>query len=205
MTGEAKAIMEAMPSNNEMRISTITSISPLQISVQGGEVTAGKLASYAPIIGDTVAVLRQDATWLILGSTNTALRTGFAYPLFAQASALLGLTAAVQDVAGTTVTFTTGSPAALYISWTGDFESLGTTATLGVLAVSVDGTTLSSPIATFNNAGITGNRASPGNQIWTSVDVGSHTIVLRGSRATGADGMLRLNALHTTLSVAVYL
>ncbi len=58
---------------NGMRTATVVSVdsSTITISVAGGEFTAGVgvITSYAPIAGDTVAVFRQDSSWLILGPT----------------------------------------------------------------------------------------------------------------------------------------
>ena len=68
-----EAIQDALPPDDRMRISTILSVIPTTIDVEGNATPAGCLSSYTPIIGDTVAVLRQDSTWLILGRvTNPA-------------------------------------------------------------------------------------------------------------------------------------
>lgn len=57
---------------NGMRTCTIAATSPLTLSVAGGRISAGVgcLASYTPATGDTVAVFRQDASWLILGKLS---------------------------------------------------------------------------------------------------------------------------------------
>lgn len=61
---------------NGMRTATITSVSggDITISVSGGSFSSGVgvVTSYAPIVGDTVAVFRQDSSWLILGPTSAA-------------------------------------------------------------------------------------------------------------------------------------
>lgn len=60
--------------SNGMRTATIAAVSgsAITISVSGGEFTAGVgvVTSYAPIVGDVVAVFRQDSSWLILGPTS---------------------------------------------------------------------------------------------------------------------------------------
>lgn len=58
--------------SNGMRTATVTAISPLTISVSGGEFSSGvgTLGSYLPKVGDVVAVFRQDSSWLVLGSTS---------------------------------------------------------------------------------------------------------------------------------------
>lgn len=62
---------------NGMRTATITAVSPsgITISVAGGSFTSGVgvVTSYAPRVGDTVAVFRQDSSWLILGHVQTAM------------------------------------------------------------------------------------------------------------------------------------
>lgn len=59
---------------NGMRTATVTAVSDsaITISVSGGEFTSGVgvVTSYAPVVGDTVAVFRQDSSWLILGPTS---------------------------------------------------------------------------------------------------------------------------------------
>lgn len=61
---------------NGMRTATIVAVgtSSITISVAGGNFTAGVgvVTSYVPIVGDTVAVFRQDSSWLILGKTSAA-------------------------------------------------------------------------------------------------------------------------------------
>lgn len=59
---------------NGMRTATVTAVSgtAVTISVSGGTFTAGVgvVTSYAPKVGDVVAVFRQDSSWLILGPTS---------------------------------------------------------------------------------------------------------------------------------------
>ncbi len=59
---------------NGMRTGTVTAVSGsvVTISVAGGQFSAGVgvVTSYAPLVGDTVAVFRQDSSWLILGPVS---------------------------------------------------------------------------------------------------------------------------------------
>jgi len=59
---------------NGMRTATVTAVSgsAVTISVAGGQFSSGVgvVTSYAPIVGDTVAVFRQDSSWLILGPAS---------------------------------------------------------------------------------------------------------------------------------------
>jgi hypothetical protein len=63
---------------NGMRTATITAVSAtaITISVSGGQFSAGVgvVTSYVPIVGDTVAVFRQDSSWLILGALSALNR-----------------------------------------------------------------------------------------------------------------------------------
>lgn len=70
----AKQTQKTAGIGNGMRTATITDVSggAITISVAGGEFTSGVgvVTSYAPIVGDKVAVFRQDSSWLILGPTS---------------------------------------------------------------------------------------------------------------------------------------
>lgn len=59
---------------NGMRTATVTAVSSsrVTISVSGGTFSSGVgvVTSYAPKVGDVVAVFRQDSSWLILGPTS---------------------------------------------------------------------------------------------------------------------------------------
>jgi hypothetical protein len=59
---------------NGMRTATVTAVSGahVTISVSGGTFSSGVgvVTSYAPKVGDVVAVFRQDSSWLILGPTS---------------------------------------------------------------------------------------------------------------------------------------
>jgi hypothetical protein len=58
-----------------MRTATIAAVSAsaVTISIAGGQIASGVgvLGSYVPVVGDTVAVFRQDSSWLILGEVST--------------------------------------------------------------------------------------------------------------------------------------
>jgi hypothetical protein len=57
--------------SNGMRTATIAAVSgsAVTISVAGGDFAdgVGVVTSYAPVVGDNVAVFRQDSSWLVLG------------------------------------------------------------------------------------------------------------------------------------------
>lgn len=70
----AHQTQKAIGISNGMRTATIVAVSgsAITISVAGGQFSAGVgvVTSYAPRVGDTVAVFRQDSSWLILGPTS---------------------------------------------------------------------------------------------------------------------------------------
>lgn len=82
---------------NGMRTATVTAVSGgvVTISVAGGSFSSGVgvLGSYAPHVGDTVAVFRQDSSWLILGSAAVV-----------GATRRVGTTSGITDAAATSGT-----------------------------------------------------------------------------------------------------
>ena len=62
---------------NGMRTATIAAVSGsvVTLSVSGGLFSSGVgvVGSYIPAVGDTVAVFRQDSSWLVLGVIGTSL------------------------------------------------------------------------------------------------------------------------------------
>lgn len=66
-------IADTRPSDNGLRIGVVAQSSPLQVNVQGGLVeNPGVLGGEQFAVGTTVALLRQDQTWLVLGSVATS-------------------------------------------------------------------------------------------------------------------------------------
>jgi hypothetical protein len=61
---------------NGMRTATIAAVtsSGVTINVAGGSFSSGVgcIDSYAPVVGDVVAVFRQDSSWVILGPTEAS-------------------------------------------------------------------------------------------------------------------------------------
>lgn len=81
-----------------MRIGTIASKSPVTVNVQGTTLPGNALGSYAPMVGDNVAVLRQDQTWLILGKTTSA-KAATPGPVSQAGSIFMSVTAAASATA----------------------------------------------------------------------------------------------------------
>jgi hypothetical protein len=59
---------------NGMRTATVAAVggSSVTLSINGGQFSSGVgvLGDYTPVVGDTVAVFRQDSSWLILGKVS---------------------------------------------------------------------------------------------------------------------------------------
>jgi hypothetical protein len=119
-------------------------------------------------------------------------------------SSALGLTTTITDVAGCEVTVETEAANAVYIAYgVFDFEQIAAgTTTIAVGILDVDGTD-DTRQAIFN--GVADNNRATAAQVWTGVlaSAGSHTFKLQGQRAGGADGVKRINNVHTSITVHV--
>lgn len=67
MTTLANSVGAALPPDDGLRFGVVATVNPLTVNVTGGLVPAGIQGSYAPAVGDTVSLIRQDGTWLITG------------------------------------------------------------------------------------------------------------------------------------------
>lgn len=67
----AGVIEQTMPEDNSIRTGQVSSVDGLTVGVliNGGIVTCGYLSTWTPRVGQTVALLRQGADWLVLGPT----------------------------------------------------------------------------------------------------------------------------------------
>lgn len=64
------AIADLNAPDNRMRIGIVSSIAPLMVNVQGTDFPVGRAASFFPNLGETVAIMRQDGTWMIMDRTQ---------------------------------------------------------------------------------------------------------------------------------------
>lgn len=77
-----RAVMDAQKAGAAIRMGVVARVMPqaqsLLVRISNAEVAtpAAWLTSYEPMIGDVVAVTRQDAGWVVLGSLGTALDPG---------------------------------------------------------------------------------------------------------------------------------
>lgn len=204
---------------SSVRQGRVASVSPFVLTVQGAAYNSdavGILGSYVPAVGDVVSVLGQSVatgtdpqSWLILGEarrvdapaglTVSAVR-------MATATAALSLTSVQTPVTGASMTVTTTRTNALIVAyWHADFEAIGATLTTGVCHLVVDGVT-AAPQAIWEmpTAAAAGRVTAGQTEIQVLATPGAHTVRLDGSRAGGADNQIRINNIHTTLTVIVY-
>lgn len=123
---------------NGMRTATIAAVSgsAITISVSGGQFSSGVgvLGSYAPVVGDTVAVFRQDSSWLILGSVSAAGNGGRVGTAMVTANS--GNITTITQIASLTVNLVTGRTYALHFSTR---ASSGTVGDMSLGRIRVDG------------------------------------------------------------------
>lgn len=199
-------IADAMPPDNEMVIGTVVSGNPLTVNVRGATQTPGRLSTTGLVTGDTVALIREGATWLALGKMISGSSGGLGLTSLhmSAATANLALTAAEQDVPGTTINFTTTSAQAFLVAWWfADYEVIAASTSIGSTKIRVDGTTNTANSANCRQTAV-GDRATTAQADLQVLAPGSHTAVLRANRILGADGQLRVNLGHTTLTLAVF-
>lgn len=69
----APLIAAGLADNTSVRFGTVVSHSAtgLLVALGGGLIPAAFLSSYEPFVGDEVAVIRQESTWLVLGAMGT--------------------------------------------------------------------------------------------------------------------------------------
>jgi len=116
----------------------------------------------------------------------------------------------VADISGMTITFTTTrANVVVHAIAVLDAEALTTTPSTGTLVgeLLVDGSAQSAQI--LWNAGVAAasndDARGPGVQSWlvTLASAGSHTLKMRGSRVGGTASHMRVNAIHSTLTLTV--
>lgn len=188
-----------MPPDDELVAGVVTSISPLQVSVRGAVIEPGTLGSYIPNVGDPVQMLRQDATWLALGSSVSGADATNSIAFFND-NTVSDTTASgtYTNVTGAVTTFlkrTAGSR----VRVDGDVSAFvtGTANTkprYGLDFISLDGfptvrvdlmEMLINPLATHT--------VVSGSSVFTGITAGNWTVQLLWLRASGA-GTLNINA-----------
>jgi hypothetical protein len=220
MTQPLPRVIQTVPGQPaSVRVGRIISVNPFVLSVQGASFNSdavGVLGSYIPVLDDFVSVLGQSSasgsdpsSWLILGSPRSVTADAGLTLSSAQkvgASALLNLTSVQTDVTGTTINVTTSRDGATLVAWWhADFEAIGATLTTGVCHLVVDGVT-QAPQALWEmpTAAASGRVTAGQTQLVSLATAGAHVANLAGTRAGGADNQIRINAVHTTLTVFVY-
>lgn len=147
---------------NGMRTATIAAVSStgVTLSVSGGLITAGVgvLGSYSPVVGDTVAVFRQDSSWLILGQST---------PVGAGGILLDQLTGPTGSITGTTPVpiLTVDLPLPGQYVFDAQLNVTNTT-TAGIPGFALDGT--ATPVSWRWASGTTVYQQAAGSQGFTS-------------------------------------
>ncbi|MEV0725997.1 hypothetical protein AB0I37_24865 [Micromonospora purpureochromogenes] len=122
-------------------------------------------------------------------------------------SSLYTLTASFTDLSGTSMTFNVPTSSAIYLAhWSADCQLTTAGNVTAVIQLLVDGTA-QSPQALWNPGNVTNTaRASVGNSTSGAlVGAGNHNFRLQANRVfpSGTTGEIRLNNIHTQLSVLV--
>lgn len=74
MTSTAAAVKGTQPPDNELVLGTVASLVPFVVNTRNGPVNnPGVLGSYRPGLGDPVQMMRQNGTWLVMGSSASAV------------------------------------------------------------------------------------------------------------------------------------
>lgn len=66
------AIAAGTPPDDGMRFGIVASINPLMVNITGGVIPCGVQGAFKPEVGDSVSLIRQDGTWLVVGRTAGA-------------------------------------------------------------------------------------------------------------------------------------
>lgn len=211
-----KAIKASVPPDNELVIGTVGSIpiagtpgTVLTVNVRGGTVTnPGRLSNVGVDVGDVVALLRQNGTWLIMGVLAAAASAGLGLSAL-QMSQMTGgatfITIVESTVAGTTINFSTTLPNATVLAmWTVDLEAVGANTTTGTIFLQLDGVSMTTPAVVGRLVTDTHRSTLSQTDIFTVPGAGNHTLLLRAVRISGNDTTLRMNPTNTTLTMGVF-
>jgi hypothetical protein len=212
----ARKVQAVLPPDNELVIGTVGSIpiagtpgTVLTVNVRGGTVTnPGRLSNVGVDVGDVVALLRQNGTWLIMGVLAAAASAGLGLSAL-QMSQMTGgaqfITAVETTVAGTSITFNTTLPNATVLAmWVVDLEAVGANTTTGTVFLQLDGVSMTTPAVIGRLPTDTQRSTLSQCDIFTVAGAGTHTLQLRAIRVSGSDVTLRMNPTSTTLTIGVF-
>lgn len=146
--------------------------------------------------------LAQDVNAILVGRTPVQANSAL--------TALVTLPGSPTDLVGTSITVNLTTANAVYLAaWTMAGQLMSNGNVTGIVTLMVDGAT-ASPQAIWNPANVVAASGSPrggqGQQVSGILSgAGNHTFKLQGSisRPTGTTGDIRLDNLHTCLSVLV--
>jgi hypothetical protein len=197
----AEAVQGALPSDNELVVGVVAAVNPLTVSVRGALISRslGVLGSYIPAVGDNVQIIRQDASWLVLGVGNNGTDASLTLANYNSN------TAAATTVLGT---FTNVNP--VRFAWTKRFAStrvrvdlsascftsaIATKPRFGVDFINVAAVPPSPRVAMMEMLINTANEhvALSAQDVFSGFGVGTYQVQLIWLRVAGA-GTLTINA-----------
>lgn len=103
-----RAVVEGMPPDDGVRVGIVASVFPLVITLQGAPITLVGQLGASVSVGDKVALLRQDQSWLVMGAIlNSQARADRNIESFtSDAIAHTINTGTLADIVGFTMPFT---------------------------------------------------------------------------------------------------
>lgn len=150
----AHQTQRAVGIGNGMRTATIAAVSGnvVTLSVNGGLFSSGVgvLDSYTPQVGDTVAVFRQDSSWLVMGAISPPA-SGLSPRNIQTGTTLVSFASAASNAPGLAVLFPVPFPVAPVVHTNIDSGAIGkwtthaintTTVGFSIFAISTDGVVL---------------------------------------------------------------
>jgi hypothetical protein len=144
MTTPAVDVTSILPPDNGLRIGTCigSDNTTTTVSVQGTVVVAGYLNSYAPMVGDQVAIMRCQSSWLVLGSVRGSAAVPRLVPTrLDSASPNSAVSAETVVITLPSMTFVSGR--CYRVDWTGRINpSAANTASIRVRQTNLAGTSL---------------------------------------------------------------
>lgn len=205
----APSVRDVLPEDNALRVGKVLSVSgtTVTVDVAGGPPTVGVLGSYAPVVGDTVALFRAGATWLLMGRIGGGLSgvapTGQSRIAFGQgildATTLAPLVAAPLSAMSVSLTVPVDG-----CSWTAvgtfDLNKVGAVVATAIGQLRVDGV-VQVPQALFQTPTL--SRATVVQQ-WSGSGLNTGVHLFEGLGSATVAGTYNFDSPHCVLQVTVW-
>lgn len=206
----APSVRDALPEDNALRVGKVLSIvgNTVTVDVAGGPPTVGVLGSYAPFVGDTVALIRAAGTWLLFGRIGAGVSgvpaTGQSRIMNGRAvcnGALLN-TLAMVLIPGVSISLDVPLDGC---SWSAygvfDMSKTGAVAGIGIGSIQLDAVVQTAQ-ALFGATAV-GQRATVA-QTWSGTGLTKGVHLWEGLFSGTVLNALTVNAVHTTLYVEIW-